>query len=182
MIKNPIDVVDSIAMSDNLIKRYLKDPLIIEYNSLRKISKIESILPKDDTYAIILYVSHRESSVVSGHWTCITRHKGEISYFDSYGKPPDYPIDHWFEDNPEQQVKYLSKLLDKTKMPVFYNDCDYQSKADDISTCGRHVIFYLLNMLQKGRDLKEYHDFMFDLKKKTGLDYDGIVSYMINLI
>jgi hypothetical protein len=64
-------------------------------------------------------------------------------------------------------------------MPVYYNGIQYQSTPGDISTCGRHCIFYILNM-QKNKDLYDYYILMKNIKEKTNMTYDKIVSYMIN--
>jgi hypothetical protein len=92
------------------------------------------------------------------------------------------PIDNWFKDNSSQQNKYLSKLLNKTKLKVYYNPIDYQQSKKDISTCGRHCCFRIINMNKYNRDLSKYHNVMKELKGKSKYNYDEIVSYMINLM
>lgn len=180
-IRNNVNEVKKVSMSDELIKFYLPNAKIIIYNNLKDYNTIEEILPENKSFAVLLYVSANLITEVSGHWTCITRLNNEISYFDSYGKTPDYAIDHWFKKNTEQQTKYLSQFLNKTKLKVFYNGIQYQSTPGDISTCGRHCIFYILNM-QKDKDLHDYYILMKNIKEKTNMTYDKIVSYMINNI
>ena len=157
-IKNNLNEVKEVSMSDKLIKFYLPNAKILLYNDLKNYSTLEELLPENKSFAIILYVRIHTQSTISGHWTCITRLNNEISYFDSYGETPDYPIEHWFKDNKQQQTKYLSNLLNNTMMQVFYNDFQYQSSNEDISTCGRYCIFYILNML-KEKDLHEFYLF-----------------------
>jgi hypothetical protein len=65
-------------------------------------------------------------------------------------------------------------------MRVVYNPIDYQNKRDtDISTCGRHDCFRLYTILKYDMDLNTYYNMMVDLKKKTGMNYDEIVSEYI---
>ena len=52
--------------------------------------------------------------------------------------------------------KYLSRLFNKTKLKVVYNTEPYQAKGNEVATCGRHVIFRILN---SDLDLKKYHKF-----------------------
>lgn len=178
MIKNNINEVKTNSMSNSLIEEYLKDPKIIRYNDLQNYNSIEELLPNNKDYVILLY----ESMPNEGHWTCLSRIDDTIEYFDSYGKPVDYPIDNWFKGNSSQQNKYLSKLLNKTKLKVYYNPIDYQQSKKDISTCGRHCCFRIINMLKYNRDLNKYHNVMKELKGKSKYNYDEIVSYMINLM
>lgn len=180
-IKNDLDIVEDKSMSDKLINVYLPGCRTITYSDLYKYDSIEELLPSDKTYFILLYARYQLQSEVSGHWTCVTRLNNEISYFDSYGKPPDYAIDHWFKDNEKQQTKFLSSMFNKTKMNVFYNDVAYQDSQNDIATCGRHCIWYILNM-KKGKDLNEYYEFMKGIKQKTKMNYDQLVSFFVNLI
>ena len=178
MIKNNINEVKKESMSNFLMSDYLKNPNIMIYNELGNIDNIEDILPNNNDYVILLYERFKND----GHWVCILRINDTIEYFDSYGKNVDYAIDNWFKENKEQQNKYLSNLLNKTELKVFTNPIDYQNTNSDISTCGRHCIFRILNMLKYNRDLSKYYQLMETLKKKTGYNYDEIVSYMINLI
>ena len=180
-IRNELNDVKFKSISDALIKTYLPDAEILLYNDLKNYKTIEELLPKDKSFVIILYDNGETSYGVRGHWTALTRLNNEISYFDSYGKPPDYAIDNWFKNNKYQQMKYLSNLFDKTPMDVYYNGIQYQGNNTDISTCGRYVIFYIKNM-QQGKDLNKFYILMKNLKNKSNLTFDKLVSYMINNI
>lgn len=178
-IRNDINDVKKESMSNDLIKFYLPDAKILMSNELQAYKTIEDLLPTNKSYVVLLYVNTHFGNTINGHWTCVTRLNDEISYFDSYGQQPDYAINHWFKNNKEQTINFLSKLLGKTKLDVFYNDIQYQSTPADISTCGRHCIFYILNM-KKDKSLSDYYILMKSIKEKTKMSYDKIVSYMIN--
>jgi hypothetical protein len=179
-IKNNINTVKLEPMSSKLIREYLPNVKIVQYDELKDYNNIEELLPNDKSYFILLYIDKKTPYEVSGHWCAVTRTGDTIFYFDPYGKPVDYPIDHWFKHY--KTPKYLSNLFDKSSLEVFSNSIGYQSKDNyDISTCGRHCIFFILSML-KGKDSTQYYKLMRDLKKKTHLSYDKLVSYFINLI
>lgn len=177
-IRNKIKNVKIESMSDALLKQYLDNVRIFTSNELGKYNDIDELLPRNNTYFIILYeqVPHR------GHWTCVTRANDEISYFDSYGKRPDYALDDWFKSNKLQTNKNLTKLFDNTKLNVFYNDVDYQGHGSDISTCGRHAVCFIICSTKKNMDLHDYNKMMEKLKEMTKLDYDELASFFINNI
>lgn len=175
-IRENLNSVKINSMSDALIKAYLPNVRIVTSNELNSYTNIEDLLPHNNTFFILLY----ERTPNNGHWTCVTRNNNEISYFDSYGKEPDYAIEHWFKNNKQQQIKYLSHLLDKTKMNVYYNDFDYQAQDGEISTCGRHVILFIIANTKKKMDLEQYCSFMKKMKNETGFSFDKLVSFFIN--
>jgi hypothetical protein len=77
---------------------------------------------------ILLYTPHDPKS---GHWVCLMRHPDSIYYFDSYGDRPDE------EEDLNGQSPTLTRLLQASGLPVFYNTHQYQKLRDDIATCGR---------------------------------------------
>ena len=164
------------SMDDSDLRFYLPKARILEYNELSKVKNIESLLPKHKSYVIILYPVDSETS---GHWVCMTRYDKTIEYFDSYGNKPDVPLS-WtakYKNTP----KYLSNLLNKTKLKIVYNSIDFQSKKDyNISTCGAFCVFRILTMLEMNADLDKNNLILKTLKESTGQSYDDIVVDFIN--
>ena len=164
------------SMDDDDIRFYLKDARILKYTDLAKVKDIEKLLPRHKSYIILLYPVQSEES---GHWVCITRFDKTLEYFDSYGNKPDIPLG-WtpqFKNTP----KYLTDLLNKTKLRKVYNSIDFQSKKDlNISTCGAYVVFRILMLKEMNADLDKNNLMLKTLHESTGQSYDDIVVNYIN--
>ena len=173
-----MEEVELNSISDTELKYYLPDCNIKTYPELRNIKDIEELLPKNDSYFILLYLDTPNS----GHWTTLKRFNNDIQYFCSYGTYPDKQMNWYGKELKEElgeDVLYLTKLLNKTNLKVNYNDVDYQNKDNlDIVTCGRHCI----NFIKSKKDLKQYFKMMQKLKKDSGKDYDELVSDKIDVI
>ena len=173
-----MEEVELNSISDTELKYYLPDCNIKTYPELRNIKDIEELLPKNDSYFILLYLDTPNS----GHWTTLKRFNNDIQYFCSYGTYPDKQM-NWYgkelrEELGESEL-YLTKLLNRTGLNVNYNDIDYQNKDNlDIVTCGRQCI----NFIKSKKDLKQYFKMMSKLKKDSGKDYDELVSDKIDVI
>lgn len=182
--KKPKLKVDKNILIDPLDDKELKEILnyeapILKYSQLKNYSSIEQLLPNDKSMVIILY----EWQYNMGHWTALCRFKNKIIYFDSYGNMPDEPLTWNSEDiNNElgQNKKYLSNLLNKTKLKVVYNPIQYQNLKGNMATCGRFCSLFLLLMKEYDMDLQQYFNFMNQMKKSLNIDYDNIVSYLID--
>ena len=173
-----MEEVELNSISDTELKYYLPDCNIKTYPELRNIKDIEELLPKNDSYFILLYLDTPNS----GHWTTLKRFNNDIQYFCSYGTYPDKQM-NWYGKELRKELGeselYLTKLLNKTGLNVNYNDIDYQNKDNlDIVTCGRHCI----NFIKSKKDLKQYFKMMQKLKKDSGKDYDELVSEKIDII
>ena len=142
-----------IAMDDTDIKYYLPKATIITYDELSKVKDIEKLLPRHKSYFILLYPVE---SKTNGHWVCMSRYDKTLEYFDSYGLPPDKPLD-WgkFKQTPH----YLSQLLAKTELRINYNTIDFQNKRDyNISTCGAYSVFRVRTLSEMNLDVeKKYY-------------------------
>ena len=173
-MKKNLKAIEQNSISDTEIRYYLPNAKILSYPELKNYNNIEQLLPKIGSYFILLYLDTPNS----GHWTCLKRTKKGVEYFCSYGTPVDGQLREWYSDELREEldedVPYLSNLLNKTKLDVFYNDIDYQSKKEDIVTCGRHMI----NYIKSDKDLKSY---FISMKKGKG-SYDEKVSYNIAVI
>ena len=164
------------SMDDDDIRFYLKDARILKYTDLSKVKDIEKLLPRHKSHVILLYPVESEES---GHWVCLTRYDKTIEYFDSYGNKPDVPLG-WtpqFKNTP----KYLTDLLNKTKLRKVHNSIDFQSKRDlNISTCGAYVVFRILMLKEMNANLDKNNLMLKTLHESTGQSYDDIVVNYIN--
>ena len=109
---------------------------------------------------------------------CLTKDdtKRIITFFDSYGVRPAGQL-NWV---PPEQNKMLDNelhdiyhLLDhayEEGYTVLYNKKCFQSSDPDINTCGRHVVFYLKQFLDRGITLEQYIMLMDKLKKQYKTD------------
>jgi hypothetical protein len=174
-IPSNLEDIKESPISDALIKQYLPDANIIMYNQLPRYKNIEELLPHDKSYFVLMY----QDSPNTGHWTVVLRQKNTVEYFDSYGSYPDKDL-NWVSKEKRHSLgidgKYLSNLFNKTKLKVVYNTEPYQASGKEIATCGRHVVFRIMN-INKG--LLNYHKFIKNQMKKQNCNYDCVVSKVI---
>lgn len=176
-------------LSDSTIKEYLgNDTPVIAYDELANYNSIDELLPKDKTYCVLLYLENENY----GHWVGLLRYKDDkdnnidtFEYFDSYGNHIDEPLS-WVGAGVRKELNvhrpYLSDLLRKSNLRKIWNKIDFQREHNNIGTCGRHVINRILTNKKANLDLKQYTKFMNTLEKETGLNYDQLVSEMIDKI
>ena len=175
-----MDEIKYMSMSDDDIKFYLgKDAPILKYNELSKYKTIEKLLPKHKSFFILLYPVTSDSS---GHWVSLTRFKNTIEYYDGYGGIIDDPIINWKSSKFRGNKRYLSEMLNKTKLNVDYNSFDFQSKRDMmISTCGCYSVFRVLTMHELNADMEKNNLLLQTLKDSNPeMSYDDIVVQYIN--
>jgi hypothetical protein len=169
----------TVSMTNEDINKYFPKSKIIKYSELKNYNNIEQLLPNNKSHFFLLY---QLDSPNSGHWCLVARHNNKIYFFDSYGIYPDDELS-WIKKeeliNLDIHEPYLSHLFDKSKMPVYYNKVKYQTENDNINTCGRHVTYFLMNLIEKDRDLNQYFDIMQETKKKLKTSYDKIVGGFI---
>ena len=165
-----------IAMDDTDIKHYLPRAKILTYNQLAKVKDIEKLLPHHKSFFILLYPV---TDTNSGHWVCMTRYDKTLEYFDSYGLPPDKPLE-WGKF--KQTTRYLSQLLAKQKLRINYNTIDFQNKRDyAISTCGAFCVFRILTLTEMNLNLEKNNVMLKTLKEANEeKSYDDIVVEFIN--
>ena len=74
-------------------------------------------------------------------------------------------------------------LLSNSSYPTNYNKFDFQNEDNlNISTCGRWDCFRLKTILNNNLSLNNFKKLLDNLKSKTNLTYDLIVSDLINKI
>lgn len=182
--KNEIDKEMKEYMSDSDISHYLgknfkKD--IIKYSEMEKYNTIDEMLPKNNTYKIILL----EETYNSGHWVAILRYNNTIEYFNSYGLKPSVELDgNSYLKNKQlnQDVKYLNILLNKElgKKNIIFNKIKFQKYDPNIATCGRWCVLRCLMFKKYKMDLPQFIKFIDDLKNHFNLSSDQLVTLLVN--
>jgi hypothetical protein len=176
-MNNNIKEIEAYPLSDSDIQQYLPDVKIYMYSDLSNYSSIDELLPNPNSYLILLY----QDSENTGHWTCILRQNKTIEFFDPYGKYPDTEL-RWVDNEIRENLgitgKFISNLFNKSKLKIVYNTAPYQHTGDSINTCGRHVVYRLLN---RNLSLKDYHKHFKNETKKNNCNYDCVVSKKVNI-
>ena len=162
------------SLSDADLRHLLgNDFKILKYSQLSEISDLDELLPKPLDFCIVLY----EEMLDSGHWTALSKYNGIFEHFDSYGVRPDAEL-HWVNLKMRRKLNevtpHLSNLL-KSKHYI-YNTVKFQSEEHKINTCGSHVAHRLYKLKNDEMPLKDYQDYMRDLKRDTQTSYDFIVA------
>lgn len=155
-----------------------RDAKIVPYHDLSRYTNIDQLLPKKKDAAMLLY----ENRPMDGHWVCLTKNNGEISFFDPYGEVIDKQLQ--YSKHSAQRVQgegdtSLHNLLATSKLPVFFNDYKYQRDGGGVNTCGRHCINFIRYNQKDGLDLEDYNEMMAKTQKETGLPYDELIAKMV---
>jgi hypothetical protein len=145
---------------------------LLTYPQLKNYDNILDVLGKHGC-AVILYLTKAKNY---GHWICIIRHNDHtIEFFDSYGIPLDSEFGFITKEKRQyldQNMPYLSKLLYKYPYKIIYNDQKLQKNANNINTCGRHVVVRILN---RNMDVDDYVNALRRNKKYTP---DQMVTFL----
>jgi hypothetical protein len=146
------------------------------YKELKKYDTIDKVLGKHK-YVIILY----ETKQHYGHWTLVFKlDDNTIEHFDSYGLKPDDELDFikpLFKVINGTTQPYLTYLLLKSKYNVEYNNYKLQEKKKGVNTCGRHILFRLIN---RDKNIDEYKKYLDKLVKKYKVNnYDELLTKII---
>jgi len=162
------------AMSDADLNKYFPNAKVLKYSELPREVGVEDFL-KVGQVVFILY----ESSLNSGHWVALARDKKKVYYFDSYGNKPDVPLT-WTDPEKRKELgedyPTLTKMFSLTKVPVYYNDYDYQSKKDkDMATCGRWATGFLTHFKKYGGDLQSFNKEVLKDAREEKLPLDNLI-------
>jgi hypothetical protein len=179
LIKPKLSAIIKDPLDNQELLQYLPNAKILTYNQLADYQNINELLPNEKDFFILLY--QQQPNV--GHWVSVDKIGNTISYFDSYGKPVDEPLD-WNSDHLNKMLgqsnDYLSNLLDNSDYNIEYNNVKYQNSNNNVNTCGRFVVLRVL-CAKKGMNLKQFYEMMEKLKNYKEMNYDQIVSYIINI-
>lgn len=144
---------------------------IIQYHQLKKVKNIDDILINNCCIFLIENTMHTNPPV--GHWTCIMKRKEKdgtytLSYFDSYGRKPDY------KGYKQKNNGQITRLMMKSPYNLEYNPLDVQSAG--YATCGRQCI---VRLIFKDKPLSQYIKFMKFFKHRgKGTGNDELVTYI----
>lgn len=182
---NPeIAEIQAEPMGDDDIRKYFPNAKILKYSQLKGVKRIEELLPRPRTFFFLLY----ERTLNTGHWCLVSRYIDNgidtIEFFCSYGSKLDAPL-LWTPIGMRVQLgqdkPYLSMLLDKSPYRVIYNPVQFQSKKAPISTCGAYDTLRASELQKHNTTLEEFNEMLEEVKKGTGLNYDEIVSNLIDM-
>ena len=173
-----LELISKEPMSNHLIEKYLDNRANIKaVCDLDNYNDLDDIFEGEDH--IILLIEHTKKN--NGHWVCMFKNPTGIYYHNSYGKNI---LEELKDANYRKfQSDHLLDLVNQSNKDIYYNDVPYQSNDFSIATCGRHALLpVVLNKLIPNFTLKEYHKIMREAKKKYNMDYDKIVSHLIDKI
>jgi len=180
-LDNKLKKVEADPLSDTIIRKYLKNPKIILYEDLKNYKNINELLPNKKDYVIILF---KQDNQGNNHWIGLLKYDNIIEHFCSYGSKPDEYYFDWTTQNDLDKAgeyqPYLTQLLNKCSNEIIYSSKDYQKDKNNISTCGRHIVNRCMHLLNHNNNINNYYNYMNKIKRKSGLDYDEIVSAIIN--
>jgi hypothetical protein len=171
--------IQDTPMGNEDISQYFPNARYVKYSELKKYRSITDLLPKNGSFFFLLY-EHKPNT---GHWVLLTRYDNKIEYFDSYGLEVSKPLT-W--NRPEmnkmlgQDRPYLNALLNDSPLPVIVNRKQFQSKSNGSSTCGAWDVLRQLSIQKDGSSLSKFQDKIDELRKKTGLTNDELVSNLIS--
>jgi hypothetical protein len=168
------------SMSDEDLHKYFPNVKIYKYNELPTETPVEEFL-KPNQMIFILY----EQEENEGHWVSMCRSATPdcCFYMDSYGNRPDVPLT-WVDKETNarlgQSRKTLTQMFNISKIPVYWNNFDYQNKADKgIATCGRWATSFLIHFSKYGGNLKSFKQEVFKQKRKEKLPLDNLIATKI---
>jgi hypothetical protein len=171
-------------MDDSDIRYYFPDARILSYDELYQYDTIDDLLPKPFDAIFLLYLQKENY----GHWCLLSKYDNTIEMFNSYGdKYIDEPL-YWTSKQMRQKLgvikPHLRYLLENTNIndyDIIFNGYDFQDETNDkISTCGRWCVLRLKTLIKNKMSLSNFIKMMKDIKQKSGLPYDIIVSDLIN--
>lgn len=108
------------------------------YDDLEGVDRIEDVFSAETGNVCLLLVRNGPNV---GHWVVLTKDKGGITFFDSYGGFIDEQLDH----TPIVYEPDLSRLLSQYSGKVNYNPFQLQRYDSKVSTCGRWCAYYVKN-------------------------------------
>ena len=155
------------------------DKRVVRFSDLENYKDIYELLPEWEDYRIILI----ESKPRSGHWVSLLRRNNHFIFFDSYGYSPIQNLNFVSKKMNEllgqekTDFSGLFKGLKKGSYTLEHNKKRFQKMDENINTCGRWCIVFISKFIQ-GYTLKDFQLWMEGEKKRTGYNYDEIVTLL----
>jgi hypothetical protein len=172
---NEEDLVKILFNFDNNVsKKIIKYPDLVHY------SNINELLPENRDYRIIFIETTNPNT---GHWVLLMKNGNTFYFFDSYGLRADKEFEFltpYMRKKLHEQIPLLTELFrtKKNNQKIVNNMKDFQSKDENVNTCGRWVAARLIVFLL-GYTNKEFYEKMKDAKENLGLTYDELVCQLI---
>lgn len=178
-----VKAISETPMGDDNIRKYFPNAKILKYSELADIQDITQLLPQNKSFFFLLY----EQSLNRGHWVVVNRYmdngRDTICFFCSYGSKVDAPL-YWNSNAKNQELgqsrPFLTELLQKSGKQLQYNRVQYQSKTSPVATCGAFATLWIKANIRDNMNLQDFHDWIAEIKKETGLSYDAIASNAIS--
>jgi len=178
-----VKAISETPMGDDNIRKYFPNAKILKYSELADIQDIKQLLPQNKSFFFLLY----EQAINTGHWVVVNRYmdngRDTICFFCSYGSKVDGPL-YWNSQGKNRELgqdrPYLTELLQKSGKHLQYNKVQYQSKTSPVATCGAFATLWIKANLRDNMSLQDFHEWIAEIKKETGLSYDAIASNAIS--
>lgn len=158
----------SLSFSD--IKNIYPEAKLIPYSEIIDYDNIFDLIG-DTGKCIILYLF----TETSGHYVALFIRGNKISYFDSYGFPPEeaYKFMKREARHLNQDQPYLFELMHKSGKKFEYNPYQIQKWESGMNTCGKHCIVRIAN---DHLTPEQYYKKISKIQQETGLSFDQIVN------
>jgi hypothetical protein len=140
---------------------------VLKYSELCQFKNISELFPKPCKCVLLLF----ETKFNNGHWCCLIKHKNSIEFFDPYAFLPDDELkftNEKFREQNNMNIPYLTYLLLTSKLPIEYNDYQFQRFAKGVNTCGRWCGY---RMQHHTMSIDDFIDFFKQFQYKKRLDY-----------
>lgn len=164
------DITQYPLTDDDLRKLLGSDISIMTYPELKNCRDIDEVFDRKGR-CMILFLNQSPNS---GHWCCLIRRADSIEFFDPYGEDPDDVV----SDVPEPLLKrldmdkpYLTQLLRRKGMPVYYNHHAFQNGSPNFATCGRQCA---VRLMYAPKTLDEYYSIIKSSKQTPDMFVSAI--------
>jgi hypothetical protein len=167
-----------------VIKRYdptFREDDIIEYPNLIRMN-IDLLLPNENDYKVIYFISGETYSGKMGHWCALARKQGKVLWFDPYHLTADAE-EKWLSKRDRIKFREDKPILHEIvpKNELISNPYQFQSSKPNVNTCGRWTCEFCIYCCIQGHSIEEFHNFIEHIKRNTGQSYDQIVVNLIRL-
>ena len=138
-------------------------------DEIKQLDHLDQLLDRKGRGIILLQnISDNE-----GHWASILRYpkKPIVELYEGYGLKKEGLIDL------DPDINHLFDLIEKSGYKLILNNKKYQSKSNNINTCGRYA---LLRILAHKLNLNEFNNMINKISKNMKVDdIISIISYLI---
>lgn len=168
-------------LSNSDFNKYIEnaDSKVVKFADLENYKTVYDLLPEWLDFRIILIEQQKNI----GHWVCLVRCHNKFCFFDSYGYSPIQNLNFISKKMNKllgQEVSDFSQLfkdLKKGSYELEHNKKKFQKLSPNINTCGRWCIVFIGKWIL-GNDLKDFQLWIENQKKKTGYNYDEIITLL----